>query len=384
MDAAPVHRGGLIKRTTMDATLALSHQQLLQADRDPAAAAQVAHLLYVADSLPGITRRKKGKGFAYLSGGKEIKDAAVLRRIQSLVIPPAWTNVWICADPNGHIQATGLDLRCRKQYRYHPQWIALRNETKFHRLYEFGKALPALRERIATDFHGRELTREKVLATVLSLMERTYIRVGNNEYEKANGSYGLTTLKNKHVTINGDTLLFSFIGKKGVHQDITLHDKRLARAVSQCRDIPGHELFQYYDHEGGRHPIDSGMVNQYIHEAMGTDFTAKDLRTWAGSLHALQAFRCIGESSCVTECKKNIVAMLDAVSKKLGNTRAVCKKYYVHPGLIRLYEENKLVKYIDELDATESASGERYARSAAEEVLMKILKQYIRTAPINR
>lgn len=374
MDAAPVHRGGLFKATTMEATLALSHKQLLQADRDPEQAAEVAHLFYVTDSGRGITRLKKGKGFTYMLGRKTIKDPTVLRRIHGLVIPPAWTDVWICPEPNGHIQATGLDLRGRKQYRYHTRWTALRNETKFHRLYEFGKALPALREKIEADFHGRELTREKVLATVLSLMERTYIRVGSNEYEKANGSYGLTTLKNKHVRISGGTLVFSFTGKKGIHHDIALHNKRLARAVSQCREIPGHELFQYYDQEGARHPIDSGMVNQYIHEAMGTDFTAKDLRTWAGSLHALEAFRCIGEATGITECKKNIVAVLDTVSKKLGNTRSVCKKYYVHPGLIRLYEENRLVTYIDEHDKTETAGEEKHALTAEEMVLMKILK----------
>ena len=367
----------------MDASLALSHKELLRADRDPVQAAEAAHLVYVTDSRPGIIRRKNGKGFIYFFAGKRVRDPAVIRRIRHLVIPPAWTRVWICSEPNGHIQATGLDLRHRKQYRYHPQWNALRNETKFHRLYEFGKALPALREKIETDFHGRGLTREKVLATILSLMERTYIRVGSNEYEKANGSYGLTTLKNKHVTITGDNLVFSFTGKKGIHHDIALHSKRLARAVGQCREIPGRELFQYYDDEGARHPIDSGMVNQYIHEAMGSDFTAKDLRTWAGSLHALQAFRCIGEASGVTESKKNIVAVLDTVSKKLGNSRAVCKKYYVHPGLMKLYEENKLVKYIDELDVTETAGDEKHALSAEEVVLMKILKKYIRTAPMS-
>lgn len=366
----------------MEAT-SLSHKDLLRADRDPIQAAEAAHLVYVNDGRPGINRLKKGKGFTYVLGGKTVRDRNILQRIRSLVIPPAWTRVWICADPNGHIQATGLDVRHRKQYRYHAQWNALRNETKFHRLYEFGRALPGLRAKIEDDFHDRELTREKVLATILSLMERTYIRVGNNEYEKANGSYGLTTLKNKHVTIKGDTLVFSFVGKKGIHHDIALHNKRLARAVNQCREIPGRELFQYYDSEGARHPIDSGMVNQYIHEAMGTDFTAKDLRTWAGSLHALQAFRCIGEASSVTECKKNIVAALDTVSKALGNSRSVCKKYYVHPGLIRLYEENKLVKYLDELDATEEGTGERHSLTAAEVVLMKILKQYIRTTPIN-
>jgi len=287
-----------------------------------------------------------------------------------LVIPPAWTNVWICSAANGHIQATGLDARQRKQYRYHPLWSQLRSETKFHRLYEFGKALPVLREKMEADSRKKELTRDKVLATVLSLMERTYIRVGNNEYERTNGSYGLTTLKNKHVSIHGDKIVFSFMGKKGIQQNITLRNKRLARIVSQCRDIPGKELFQYYDADGTRHSIDSGMVNQYIRDAVEMDFTAKDFRTWAGSLHALQAFRSMGEASTVTECKKNVVAALDIVAGKLGNTRTVCKKYYVHPGLIQLYEDNQLVKYLDD-PGTAPADGA--GLTAEEEILMKIL-----------
>jgi DNA topoisomerase-1 len=326
---------------SMEAT-ALSHKQFLLADRDYERAASAAHLSYVSDSQPGITRKKKGKGFVYLLGDKPIRDESELKRIRNLVIPPSWTDVWISATANGHIQATGFDLRKRKQYRYHSGWNALRSETKFHRLYEFGKALPTLREKIALDLRQKELTRDKVLATVLSLMERTYIRVGNSEYEKANGSYGLTTLKNKHVSVTGDKLVFSFTGKKGIHHDITLHNKRLARTVSQCRDIPGHELFQYYDQEGARHSIDSGMVNQYIHEAAGAEFTAKDFRTWAGSMHALEAFLELGVADSDADCKKNVVAVLDIVSKKLGNSRTVCKKYYVHPGLIRLYEEGKL------------------------------------------
>jgi DNA topoisomerase-1 len=359
----------------MQAIPVLTHKELLQADHDHERAASAAHLLYVSDSKPGISRVKKGKGYCYLLAGKPIRDKIELQRIRGLVIPPAWTNVWICPAANGHIQATGLDLRRRKQYRYHPLWNSLRNETKFHRLYEFGKALPALREKMKADFGQKELNREKVLATVLSLMERTYIRVGSNEYERTNGSYGMTTLKNKHVSITGDKLVFSFTGKKGIHHDITLRNKRLARIVSQCRDIPGRELFQYYDADGARHSIDSGMVNQYIKDAVEMDFTAKDFRTWAGSLHALEAFRTIGESCTTTECKRNVVAVLDIVSEKLGNTRTVCKKYYVHPGLIQLYEDNKLVKYLSELETT---SAERAGLSAEEEVLMKILKQYIR------
>lgn len=373
----------------MESSPVLSHKELLQADRDYELSASAAHLLYVSDTKPGISRVKKGKGYCYLLAGKPVRDKTELQRIRGLVIPPSWTNVWICPSANGHIQATGLDLRRRKQYRYHPLWNSLRNETKFHRLYEFGKELPRLREKMETDLGQKELTREKVLATVLSLMERTYIRVGNNEYERTNGSYGLTTLKNKHVSITGDKLVFSFTGKKGVHHDITLRNQRLARTVSQCRDIPGKELFQYYDAEGSRKSIDSGMVNQYIKDAVAMDFTAKDFRTWAGTLHALHAFASIGEACNATECKKNVAAVLDIVSRQLGNTRTVCKKYYVHPGLIALYEDNKLVRYLKEIEAgagggeTGTGAEKKAELSAEEEVLMKILKQYIRTAPLH-
>ncbi|WP_431210535.1 DNA topoisomerase IB [Puia sp. P3] len=370
----------------MNTGMVLSHKALLQVDRDYEKAASVVHLRYVSDSGPGIGRVKRGKGYCYLLDGKPVKDVEELGRIKSLAIPPSWTSVWICPAANGHIQATGLDLRGRKQYRYHAKWNSLRTETKFHRLYEFGKALPLLRKKIDADMRQKEvnqdgqkegsgdrqqaLSRDRVLATVLSLMERTYIRVGNNEYEKANGSYGLTTLKNKHVAISGDRLVFSFPGKKGVRHDITLRNKRLARAVSLCKEIPGAELFQYYAEDGTRHGIDSGMVNQYIKDATGMDFTAKDFRTWAGSLHALRAFAELGEACSEAECKKNVVAVFDAVSRELGNTRAVCKKYYVHPGLVQLYEENKLNKYLSDAGGTE------------EEVLMKILQKYIRVSPL--
>jgi DNA topoisomerase-1 len=364
----------------------LSHKELLQADRDYEKAATAAHLLYVSDRQPGITRLKKGKGFSYRFGGHLVREKQQLDRIRRLVIPPAWTEVWICSSEKGHIQATGLDLRRRKQYRYHALWNSLRNETKFHRLYEFGKSLPTLREKVETDLRGQGLTQEKVLATIVSLMERTYIRIGSNEYEKANGSYGLTTLKNKHVSISGDKIVFSFTGKKGIHHDITLRNKKLARTVSQCRDIPGKELFQYYAEDGTRKGIDSGMVNRYIQDCVGVDFTAKDFRTWAGSLHALRAFRAIGEAADAAECRKNIVSALDTVSVQLGNTRTVCKKYYVHPGLIQLYEDNQLVKYLRELDTAESASAPettspKSALTPEEEVLLKILRQYIRTVP---
>ena len=356
--------------------LTLTHRELLKADKDYEKAAHAVNLVYVRDNMPGIHRFKKGKGFTYVMEERTLRDKDQLKRIRKLAIPPAWTEVWICPLDNGHIQATGLDIRKRKQYRYHSLWGHVRSETKFHRLYEFGKLLPRLRSQLQADLQIRELSQEKVLATVISLMERTYIRVGNNEYEKQNGSYGLTTLKDKHVAISQDNIVFSFKGKKGIEQHISLKNKRLAKTVQQCRDIPGKELFQYYDAEGNRKSIDSGMVNQYIKDVSGYDCSAKDFRTWAGSLHALQAFRLLGEAPNATENKKNILSALDEVSKKLGNSRAVCKKYYVHPVLLQLYEENNLNAYLKELDRPEAPSN-KSGLTTAESVLMKILKRCI-------
>src|SRR5215213_8970587 len=308
-------------------TVQLSHKEFLKIDRDYSRAARIADLKYVSDRSKGIQRQKKGNGFVYIYDNKPLKDKKELERIKKLVIPPAWTNVWICPDENGHIQATGFDVRNRKQYRYHPLWNTLRSETKFHHLYEFGKLLPSLRLKLEEDLAKKELCEEKVIATVISLMERTYIRIGNDGYEKMYGSYGLTTLKDKHVKIEGDKLAFSFKGKKGIYQNVSLRNRRLARMVKACRDIPGKELFQYFDKDGNRKSIDSGMVNRYIKEATGGDFSAKDFRTWAGTLDILRAFKAMGKAGSETDCKKNIVAALDEVSKKLGNTRTICKKY---------------------------------------------------------
>jgi DNA topoisomerase-1 len=352
----------------------LSHKEVLKLDKDYSNAAKVADLLYVSDKDPGIERKKKGNGFAYYTGDEPVTDEAVLERIKKLAIPPAWTNVWICKKANGHIQATGTDTKGRKQYRYHQHWEVLRNETKFHRLYEFGRVLPAIRLKVEEDLSKKELSEEKVLATVVSLMERTFIRVGSDDYEKLYGSYGLTTLKDKHVKVKGGTVHFSFKGKKGIYHDITLRNRKLARLVQMCKDIPGKELFQYFGDNGDRRSIDSGMVNRYIKEASGGDFTAKDFRTWAGTLHLLQTFCAMDHPECETDCKKNIVAALDEVSHKLGNTRTVCKKYYVHPGLIRLYEERSLHKYLKELDAIEK-DDHLTGLTSEERVLMKILKE---------
>jgi DNA topoisomerase-1 len=354
----------------------LSHKEFLKIDKDYSKTAKLADLRYVNDKEPGINRIKKGKSFTYIYDGKSLKGEAELERIKKMAIPPAWTNVWICHNAAGHIQATGFDLRGRKQYRYHPQWYEVRNATKFHHLYEFGKLLPTLRLKIEEDLAKKEIGEEKVIATVISLMERTYIRVGNNDYEKLYGSYGLTTLKDQHVKVNGDTIRFSFKGKKGIYHDITLKNRRLARTVKACRDIAGKELFQYYDADGNRKTVDSGMVNRYIKEATGADFSAKDFRTCAGTLNILRAFKSIGECLSEADIKKNVVAALDEVSKKLGNTRTVCKKYYVHPGIIELYEHNNLSKYLKELDNIEK-SDNLTGLTSEERVLMKILSELV-------
>jgi DNA topoisomerase-1 len=351
----------------------LSHKEFLSIDKSYNESATTADLTYVRDNVDGITRLKRGKSFIYYFQNARVTDKNTLERIRKLVIPPAWRKVWICSSSNGHIQATGIDALNRKQYKYHHAWNALRNITKFHRLYEFGKALPSLRTQLEKDISKKELTEEKVLATVIALMETTFIRIGNQGYEKLYGSYGLTTLKDKHVDIKGSNINFAFKGKKGIFHKITLKNKRLARIVKACRDIPGSELFQYYD-DGKRKSIDSGKVNQYIKKLTKQDFTAKDFRLWAGSLNILIAFKSIGQALTQTECKQKIVAALEQVSKKLGNTRTVCRKYYVHPGLIKLYEENSIQKYLGGLEG--NGNFLKNGLTCEEEVLMKILKKF--------
>jgi DNA topoisomerase-1 len=350
----------------------LTHRKHLSLIKDYTRSATAANLVYVSDKEKGISRIKKGKGFAYILDDLPLKNKEEINRIRKLAIPPAWTKVWICMQDNGHIQATGFDARERKQYRYHPLWNTLRNETKFHKLLAFGEKIPALRLQVEKDLSLPALDEKKVIAAVISLMERTYIRVGNAEYEKMNGSHGLTTMRDKHVSFDGKGVSFSFKGKKGIYHNITLRNKKLAHIVQQCRDIPGKELFQYYDSDGQRHPVDSGMVNQYIKEHTGDSFTAKDFRTWAGCLNALRAFKTIGLYNNATECKRNINLALDEVSSKLGNTRTVCKKYYVHPGLIRLYEENKINQYLEQLDKIEK-NDDKTALTQEEKVLMELL-----------
>ncbi len=351
----------------------ISKRKLRSIVKNEEMTAAAAHLVYVSDKDPGIERRKKGEKFTYYFKNKLIKDDEDLLRIKHLVIPPAWEKVWICKKENGHLQATGYDAKNRKQYRYHQNWNALRNETKFYRLHDFGKVLPTLRLQLEKDLSIPELSEKKVLAAVVSLMERTNIRIGNSFYEKTYGSFGLTTLKDRHVKFENNSVTFSFNGKKGVSHNIKMKGKKLAGIIKKCRDVPGKELFQYYDEEGKHHSIDSGLVNNYIRELSHADFTAKDFRTWAGTIYAFLALKSIGFSETEADAKRKIVEALDIVSEHLGNTRTVCKKYYVHPLILSLYESGRLENYIKELDLIEKNDGVA-SLSPDEQIVMKIFE----------
>ena len=305
-------------------------------------AARAEGLRYTTDRDPGYRRELRGKHFIFFdTKGRRIRDEAVIQRIRKLAIPPAYKNVWICPHANGHLQATGRDARGRKQYRYHPQWRVHRDGTKFDRMLEFGRVLPRIRRRVSKDLRARGLPREKVLATIVRLLECTLIRVGNEEYARANGSFGLTTLRDRHVDIKGGALVLEFRGKSGVAHRAQVSDRAVARIVRDCRDIPGQELFQWIDENGARRPIDSSDVNEYLREASGGPFTAKDFRTWFATLEALQRLRNLrfGTSG---EARKQVLEAVKAVSEKLGNTPAICRKCYIHPVILSSHEAGKL------------------------------------------
>jgi DNA topoisomerase I len=313
---------------------------------EPTVSAEVAGLRYVNDlRSPGIRRIGRQKRFRYVDvNGQTVSDPMVLGRIKSLVIPPAWTDVWICPNPLGHLQATGRDARGRKQYRYHPRWRQVRDEVKYGRLLAFAAALPKIRERTATDLGRSGLPREKILATVVELLEKTLIRVGNEEYARDNNSYGLTTLRDTHAKVNGSNVRFEFRGKSGIVHSIDLQDARLARIVKACRELPGYELFQYVDDEGQRKGIESSDVNDYLREICSQSFTAKDFRTWAGTvLTACELSRLPMHESQQT-AKKNIVQAIKSVSTRLGNTPSVCRKCYIHPAVVDAYMDGEVVK----------------------------------------
>jgi DNA topoisomerase-1 len=314
---------------------------------DPRDAAEEAGLRYVDDTMPGLTRRKSGTGFAYRDArGQPVRDAKTLARIRALAIPPAYTDVWICPRANGHIQATGRDAKGRKQYRYHPDFRAARDLTKFEHVMAFADALPAIRARVDADMGKRDLPREKVLATVVHLLETTLIRVGNDDYARTNKSFGLTTLRDRHARIAGSALTFRFKGKSGKTWDLGLKDRRVARIVKACQDLPGQELFQYRDADGTVRDVTSADVNAYLREITGQDITAKDFRTWAGTVLAALALQEFEAFDSEAKAKKNLRAAIEGVAARLGNTPTICRKCYIHPQVLDCYLEGALLLQI--------------------------------------
>ena len=308
-------------------------------------AAEAAGLVYVGDDMAGITRKRSGTGWRYIDAkGRTIKDYWERKRIDKIAVPPAYKDVWICPEPNGHIQATGRDDRGRKQYRYHPDWTAARDGAKYERMVEFARILPGLRKRVAADMRKQGLPREKVMATLVALLEKTLIRVGNEDYAKENKSFGLTTLRNRHLDVEGTTLRFDFKGKSGKTWNLDMKDRRVAKVVRSIQELPGQQLFQYVDGEGNRKPVSSSDVNAYLREITGEDVTAKDFRTWAGTVLASMA---LGEFEAVdnqARRKRNVKAAIESVAKRLGNTPTICRKSYVHPHVLETYLDGTLLE----------------------------------------
>lgn len=330
--------------------------------------------MYVDDHEHGIERVKRGRSFRYIDPrGKVVRNPKTLARIRSLVIPPAWQDVWICSRPNGHIQATGRDDRGRKQYRYHPRWNSVRDENKYEKMISFAKALPRIRRRVAAHLGRKRLGREKVLATVVKLMETTLIRVGNDEYARTNKSFGLTTMHDKHVELNGSKLRFGFNGKSGVKHKIDLHDPKLARIVRKCQELPGQQLFQYIDDHGNIRDVNSTDVNEYLREISGDNYTAKDFRTWAGTALAAQALREFQDFDSKAAAKRNVTKAIERVAERLGNTKAVCRKCYVHPAVIDAYLDHSLVETLKQ--RTEQELRESLPQLPAEEAAVLALLQ---------
>ncbi|MGF1922644.1 MAG: DNA topoisomerase IB [Bacteroidia bacterium] len=331
------------------------------------------HLVFVHPTMPGIYRMGAPGKFYYVDkNGSRIKNEADLERIKKLVLPPAWREVWISPKKNGYLQATGIDVAGRKQYRYHADWTSRRSDHKYYRLLEFGRALPNARRQIARDLKRKHFDERKVLAICSEVMQRTLIRIGNESYKKAYGSYGLSTLKDQHFKQNGAKATLSFVGKKGVKQEVELGSKYLIKLVKQCKDIPGQELFQYYTHANQHRSIDSGMVNNYIREITNCDFTAKDFRTWGGTLEALRQLACYTKQYPEMPRKKVVVEVLDEVARKLGNTRAVCKSSYVYPQLLESYEKDGLAKYLNKINTSQPNS--ITAMQNDEKILLQFLK----------
>jgi DNA topoisomerase-1 len=342
---------------------------------DPLATAKAAGLRYVNDTRPGIRRERVGDTFRYLDAhGNTIDDENTLKRIKSLAIPPAWTDIWICAQANGHLQATGRDARGRKQYRYHPKWRNVRDEAKYERMINFGQALPAIRAEVDRALKLPGLPREKVLATIVYLLEATMMRVGNEEYARTNKSFGLTTLRTRHVHIDGSDVEFHFRGKSGVYHKVKVHDRRLARIIQRTRELPGQELFHYVDHHGATHSVGSADVNEYLRTITGEDYTAKDFRTWSGTVLAALALQEFQKFDSEAQAKKNIVRAIESVAAKLGNTPSICRKCYVHPAVLEAYLDGTILEGL-RARAEEQMKQELHALHPEEAAVLAILQQ---------
>lgn len=338
-------------------------------------AAADADLRYVNDDEPGIRRLRSGKSFRYVdAGGRPVRDPATLDRVRRLAIPPAYIDVWICPDPNGHIQATARDAKGRKQYRYHERWTAVRDANKFGRLLAFSRALPAIRDRVDKDMRGTGLTRERVLACIVRLLDSTLIRVGNDTYAKENSSFGLTTLRDRHVDVESGQIRFAFKGKSGKEWKLKLKDRRLARLVKACQDVPGQRLFQYYDPDGGRHGVTSNDVNAYIRAAAGAEFSAKDFRTWAGTVLAAHALSAMEAVDGATRRKRNLTEAIRRVAARLGNTPAVCRRCYVHPEVSSAYLDGALLSQAGE-EAARALRQDLSGLSPEEAVVLSFLER---------
>ena len=341
---------------------------------DPALAAKAAGLRYVSDARPGLSRKRSGKAFRYVDAqGKPVRDEATLARIRSLAIPPAWADVWICPSANGHIQATGRDEKRRKQYRYHPRWREVRDDAKYGRMTAFGQALPGLRDAVDADLKLPGMPRRKVLAAVVQLLEVSLIRVGNEEYARANRSFGLTTMRNRHAAVEGPTIQFQFKGKSGVKHRISIKDRRLARVVARCQDLPGQELFTYIDDDGEPRHVDSADVNEYLREVTGRDFTAKDFRTWAGTVLASIALQEFEAFDSDAQARRNVVEAVGRVSERLGNTPSVCRKCYIHPAVLDAYLDGAMLDSLR--DRTDRALADSLGRLKPEEAAVLALLQ---------
>lgn len=340
----------------------------------PVEAAQEAGLRYVSDQQPGYTRRRKGDDFEYLDlEGKPIQDEQRLLRIKRLAIPPAYTDVWICPMANGHIQATGRDARRRKQYRYHERWREVRDENKYEKMALFGETLPKIRKRVEADLSLPGLPRNKVLATVVHLLEQTFIRVGNEEYARENKSFGLTTMQDRHVEVNGSKLTFQFRGKSGIKHEVDVKDRRIAKIISKLQDLPGQDLFQYLDENGERCNISSQDVNDYLREITGQEFSAKDFRTWAGTVLAAIALNHVGAFETKKQAKANIKTAITAVSKLLGNTPAICRKCYVHPAVFESYLSGAAIEGLKQ-KTEEALESDKIDLRSGETAILKFLQ----------